>query len=40
MEIYHGSYTIIEKPKSMDGKFTKDFGNGCFCTALKHQAAR
>ncbi len=22
--IYHGSYTIIEQPKFMDGRFTKD----------------
>ena len=38
--IYHGSYTIIEQPKLMDGRFTKDFGNGFYCTTLKHQAAR
>lgn len=40
MEIYHGSYTIIEQPKLMDGRFTKDFGNGFYCTVLRHQAAR
>lgn len=38
--IYHGSYTIIEQPNFMDGRFTKDFGNGFYCTTLKHQAAR
>lgn len=26
MEIYHGSYTIIEQPKLMDGRYTKDLG--------------
>ena len=40
MEIYHGSYTIIEHPKLMDGSFTKDFGNGFYCTILRHQAER
>lgn len=40
MEIYHGSYTIIEQPELQDGRFTKDFGNGLYCTALKHQAER
>lgn len=40
MEIYHGSYTIIEHPKLMDRRFTKDFGNGFYCTILRHQAER
>lgn len=40
MKLYHGSYTIIEHPKLTGGRFTKDFGNGFYCTVLKHQAAR
>lgn len=40
MEIYHGSYTIIEHPKLMDRRFTKDFGNGFYCTILRHQSER
>ncbi len=40
MEIYHGSYTKIPEPKLIDGRFTKDFGNGFYCTGIKKQAAR
>lgn len=40
MEIYHGSYVAIPSPKIVKSKFTKDFGEGFYCTALKKQAER
>lgn len=40
MELYHGSYTIIASPKIMKGQFTKDFGEGFYCTELKKQAIK
>ncbi len=40
MEIYHGSYIAIPSPKIVRGEFTKDFGNGFYCTALKRQAVK
>lgn len=40
MEIYHGSYTKIEEPRVLEGKYTKDFGMGFYCTTLKKQAER
>lgn len=38
--IYHGSYCKIEQPKIIDGKYTKDFGNGFYCTILENQASK
>ena len=38
--IYNGSYTIIKEPKIKIGKYTKDFGEGFYCTILKEQAIR
>lgn len=40
MTVYHGSYTIIEKPKILKGKNTKDFGLGFYCTIIREQAIR
>ena len=40
MELYHGSYTAIPSPKILEGSFTKDFGNGFYCTSLKRQAIK
>lgn len=40
MEIYHGSYMAIPVPEIKKGQFTKDFGDGFYCTELKHQAER
>lgn len=39
-EIYHASYTIVEHPQLIKGRFTKDFGNGFYCTKIKHQAMK
>ena len=30
--IYHGSYCKVEKPQIKEGKYTKDFGIGFYCT--------
>ena len=38
--IYHGSYCRIENPKIIEGKYTKDFGIGFYCTILKEQASK
>jgi len=38
--IYHGSYCKVEKPKIKEGKYTKDFGVGFYCTILKEQAIK
>lgn len=38
--IYHGSYCKVDKPRILDGKFTKDFGNGFYCTILQEQAQK
>jgi len=38
--IYHGSYCEVEKPRILEGKFTKDFGTGFYCTVLKEQAEK
>ncbi|MBQ4392279.1 MAG: DUF3990 domain-containing protein [Prevotella sp.] len=40
MELYHGSYTIVEEPRVLKGRYTKDFGTGFYCTLLKQQAER
>lgn len=40
MEIYHGSYTVISLPEIKKGLFTKDFGDGFYCTELKRQAEK
>ena len=38
--VYHGSYCKIEKPNIIEGKYTKDFGPGFYCTILKEQAEK
>lgn len=40
MEIYHGSYIAIPVPEIKTGEFTKDFGDGFYCTGLKRQAEK
>lgn len=40
MTVYHGSYTTVEIPKIIEGKNTKDFGEGFYCTTIKEQAKR
>lgn len=38
--IYHGSYCKVENPKILEGKYTKDFGTGFYCTILQEQAEK
>ena len=38
--VYYGNYCKIEKPKLLANKYTKDFGNGFYCTILKDEAVR
>lgn len=38
--IYHGSFCKINNPEIKQGKFTKDFGTGFYCTILKEQAKK
>ena len=40
MTVYHGSYTIVEQPKIIVGRTTKDFGTGFYCTIIREQAER
>lgn len=40
MLVYHGSYTEIQKPEIIEGKYAKDFGTGFYCTVIKEQAER
>ena len=38
--VYHGSYCKIENPEIKNGKYTKDFGEGFYCTILEEQAVK
>lgn len=38
--VYHGGYCKIETPEIKKGKYTKDFGEGFYCTMLKPQAIK
>ncbi len=38
--IYHGSYCKVDVPQILEGKFTKDFGVGFYCTILEEQAIK
>ena len=40
MELYYGSYVAVEHPRIIKGRFTKDFGEGFYCSALKKQAVK
>lgn len=40
MEVYHGSYTVVRHPRVLKGRYTKDFGEGFYCTMLEAQAER
>ena len=32
--VYHGSYCEVKEPKTIEGKYSKDFGKGFYCTIL------
>lgn len=38
--IYHGSYCEVKEPEILEGKYTKDFGVGFYCTILEEQAIK
>lgn len=38
--VYHGNYCKIENPEIKNGKYTKDFGEGFYCTILEEQAVK
>lgn len=40
MTVYHGSYTIVNIPKILNSRHTKDFGPGFYCTIIREQAER
>ncbi len=40
MVVYHGSYKMVKEPYVKYGHYTKDFGNGFYCTIIKEQAER
>ena len=40
MDIYHGSYMAVPSLEIRRGQFTKDFGDGFYCTELKRQAIK
>lgn len=40
MNVFHGSAIEVREPEIRTSKFTKDFGEGFYCTKLKRQARR
>ena len=40
MTVYHGGYMAVTSPKIREGRYTKDFGTGFYCTIIKEQAQR
>lgn len=40
LTVFHGSYTVVDRPRVIVGKNTKDFGPGFYCTVIREQAQR
>ena len=40
MRVFHGNAIEVKDPEIRESKFTKDFGEGFYCTKLKRQAKR
>ncbi len=40
MIVYHGSYIEVKEPQIINGRNTKDFGKGFYCTVIREQAER
>lgn len=40
MTVYHGSGDIVEVPEIREGRYTKDFDPGFYCTVIREQAER
>ena len=39
-QICHGSSVVVEAPRLVSTRYTKDFGPGFYCTVLREQAVR
>ena len=39
MKVFHGNAIEVREPEIRTSKFTKDFGEGFYCTKLKRQTA-
>lgn len=40
MFVYHGSSVVVEQPKLLSRRYAADFGEGFYCTKLRHQAVK
>ena len=40
MRVYHGSSVAVSVPEVRSGRFSKDFGDGFYCTTILEQAER
>lgn len=40
VRVYHGSFMAVDAPKILKSRFSKDFGEGFYCTELEKQAVR
>ncbi len=40
MTVYHGGYQEVRIPRIIQGRNTKDFGPGFYCTIIREQAQR
>lgn len=38
--VFHGSRVVVEAPRILPARYTKDFGPGFYCTVLREQAVR
>lgn len=38
--IYYGNYEVVQKPSIIKGKYTKDFGDGFYCSRNREQAEK
>ena len=38
--VFHGSRVVVEEPRILPSRYTKDFGPGFYCTVLREQAVR
>ncbi len=38
--VCHGSRVVVETPRILKARYTKDFGPGFYCTVLREQAVR
>ena len=36
--VFHGNRVVVEEPRILPSRYTKDFGPGFYCTVLREQA--